>query len=163
MQFWPKLTLNFDISSIKPLVALINLFQSLIKSINLSILLIFGQIEFQIYNLLLISPKTFNLCCLGLILNLFIYYYLKIQKLGYETNFNFNYSILKTVWMRFDAIVYCLLLFGLSWLLCCYLFQHASIIVMFLCILCFFTLKLTVCGADGSLKFSFCYGIDLDY
>jgi len=40
LQFWSKLTLNFDISSIKPLIALIKIIQSLIKSINLSILLI---------------------------------------------------------------------------------------------------------------------------
>jgi hypothetical protein len=72
LQFWTKLTPNFDISSIKPLISLIKIWISLIKSLNLSILLIFGQIEFQIYNFLLISPQTFNLCCLDLILNLFI-------------------------------------------------------------------------------------------
>ena len=71
--------MNFDISLIKSLVALIKLFQSLIKSLNLSILLIFCQIDFQFYNFILISPPNFNLCYLDPILkSFFIYFFINI-------------------------------------------------------------------------------------
>jgi hypothetical protein len=56
------------------MISLIKLIQSLIKSINLSILSNFGQINFQIYNSILINPQTFNLCCLDLIFKLFFIY-----------------------------------------------------------------------------------------
>jgi len=54
------------------------LIQSLIKSLNLSILSFFGQIDIQVYNFLLISPWTFNLCCFDLILKLFFIYFIII-------------------------------------------------------------------------------------
>ena len=63
--------MNNDIFPIKLLIVLIKLIQSSIKFLNLSILSILSQIDFQLYNFILISPQTFNLCCLDHIFKLF--------------------------------------------------------------------------------------------